>query len=191
MPVDGAGTLLFPGSPVGRKNLEPVLRAMAAAAQHSSLGKASLEISGAKEADFPAYSKLVRRLGLQARVKWLGQAPAIDMPALYARASVVVYPSLYEGFGFPPLEAMAVGTPVVASDRGSLPEVLGDAALTVDPTDERAIGDALEAVLSQPELRGRLRSAGERRARLYTWEKCAEQTVEVYKEVLAASAVVS
>ena len=86
---------------------------------------------------------------------------------------------------------MAVGTPVVASDRGSLPEVLGDAALMIDPTDQSALGDALEAVLSQPEVRGRLQSAGARQARLYTWDKCAERTVEVYKEVLATAAVPS
>jgi glycosyltransferase involved in cell wall biosynthesis len=184
-------TLLFPGAPIGRKNLDSVLRCMATASRQSSVGQAVLEISGAREEDFPAYSKLVGSLGLQARVRWLGLVPVSDVPALYARASAIVYPSLYEGFGFPPLEAMAVGTPVVASDRGSLPEVLGDAALMVDPTDTRALGDALEAVLSQPELRGRLRSAGERQARLYTWDRCAQRTVEVYREVLATAAVPS
>jgi glycosyltransferase involved in cell wall biosynthesis len=110
------------------------------------------------------------------------------MAALYARSSAIVYPSLYEGFGFPPLEAMAVGTPVVASDRGSLPEVLGDAALMVDPTNEGALADALEAVLTQPELRGRLRNAGERQAKQYTWARCAERTIEVYREAVAATA---
>jgi glycosyltransferase involved in cell wall biosynthesis len=190
-PTNGEPTLLFPGAPIGRKNLDSVLRAMAFAGEHTSLGRAVLMISGANEADFPAYSRLVGSLGLQARVRWLGQAPAADMPALYAGASALVYPSLYEGFGFPPLEAMAVGTPVVASDRGSLPEVLGDAAMMVDPSDAGALGDALEAVLSQPELRGRLRSAGEAQSKRYTWERCAEKTIEVYKEALAAAAVTS
>jgi glycosyltransferase involved in cell wall biosynthesis len=185
---NGAPTLLFPGAPIGRKNLDPVLRSMAAATQHSALGRAVLEISGASEAGFPKYSKLVHELGLHARVRWLGQAPTNEMAALYARSSAIVYPSLYEGFGFPPLEAMAVGTPVVASDRGSLPEVLGDAALMVDPTNEGALADALEAVLTQPELRGRLRSAGERQAKKYTWARCAERTIEVYREALAAPA---
>ncbi|MHB8491035.1 MAG: glycosyltransferase family 4 protein [Solirubrobacteraceae bacterium] len=190
-PANGAATLLFPGAPIGRKNLDSVLRAMAAASEHTSLGRAVLTISGANEADFPACSRLVRSLGLQARVRWLGQAPAADMPALYAGATALVYPSLYEGFGFPPLEAMAVGTPVVASDRGSLPEVLGDAAMMVDPTDVRALGDALEAVLTQPELRGRLRSAGEAQAKRYTWERCADGTIEVYREALGKTAVPS
>jgi len=186
-----SGPLLFPGAPIGRKNLEAVLACMAAAPADRHLGRVDLQISGAREADFPSHSRLVHRLGLESRVQWLGQAPAEEMPGLYARASVLVYPSLYEGFGFPPLEAMAVGTPVVASNRGSLPEVLGDAALTVDPNDGRALGEALEAVLSQPVLRGRLRSAGLQRARLYTWDRCAEKTTEVYREVLAPAAVPS
>jgi len=186
---DGAGPLLFPGAPIGRKNLEPVLRAMAAADQNSSLGRVTLEISGAREEKFQAHAKLVRALRLQSRVNWLGQVPTTEMPALLAHASAVVYPSLYEGFGFPPLEAMAVGTPVVASNRGSLPEILGDAALMVDPTDSRALGDALEAVLSKPEVRGRLRSAGSVQAKLYTWDKCADRTVEVYRDVLATATV--
>jgi glycosyltransferase involved in cell wall biosynthesis len=96
----------------------------------------------------------------------------------------VVYPSLYEGFGFPPLEAMALGTPVVAADRGSLPEVLGDAALLVDPQDDRAVAQAIESVIKRSELRERLRRAGIGRARTFTWEKCAERTIEVYREVL-------
>jgi len=91
---------------------------------------------------------------------------------------------LYEGFGFPPLEAMALGTPVVASDRGSLPEVLGDAALLVDPEDDRAVAQAVESVLTKPEVRDRLRRAGVARARTFTWERCADRTLDVYRDVL-------
>jgi len=155
------------------------------------LARISLDISGAREERFPAYSVLVRELGLKARVRWLGRVPSEDLPSLFARAAAVVYPSLYEGFGFPPLEAMAVGTPVVASDRGSLPEVLGDGALLVDPTDRRALGQALEAVLSRPEVRERLRTAGTKRARLYTWDKCAERTIDVYRDVRAGARLAS
>jgi len=104
-----------------------------------------------------------------------------------ARASVVAYPSLYEGFGFPPLEAMALGTPVVASDRGSLPEVLGGAASLVDPTDDGALGGALDAVLTNRDLRARLRQTGVAHARTYTWAKCADRTHDVYRAVLAPS----
>jgi glycosyltransferase involved in cell wall biosynthesis len=111
------------------------------------------------------------------------------MPAVIANASVVVYPSLYEDFGFPPLEAMAVGTPVVASNRGSLPEVLGDAALLVDPSDRKALGDAIDAVLTRSELRERLKQRGRAHARIFTWEKCTNETVELCRSVLAESGV--
>lgn len=179
--------MLFPGAPIGRKNLDVVLRSMAAAREGSALAGAHLHISGAEEKDFDAYSRLIHSLGLQARVRWLGSVPYTDMPALFAGVSVLVYPSLYEGFGFPPLEAMAVGTPVVASNRGSLPEILGDAALLVDPADPTAFADALEAALTNPALRGELRAKGLQRAQQFTWEECAAKTVELYQEVLADS----
>ena len=82
-PTDGAGALLFPGAPIGRKNLESVLRCMAAANPNTSLGRVNLEISGARKEDFPAHSKLVHTLGLQSRVQWLGQAPAAEMPCAF------------------------------------------------------------------------------------------------------------
>lgn len=178
------GPILFPGAPVGRKNLDAVLRCIAVRSD-SDLGSVSLEISGANAQDFPAVAARIRDMGLEKRVRWLGQVPQDQMPQLFANASVVVYPSLYEGFGFPPLEAMAVGTPVVASDRGSLPEVLDGAALLVDPTDDKALSRALESVLTRPELRERLRRTGQERARSFTWEKCAERTLDLYRSVLA------
>jgi len=179
-------SILFPGAPVSRKNLDGVLRCMSAATT-AALSRACLAISGAREEEFPVQSAMVRSLGLEDRVRWLGHVAQEDMPDVMAQASVVVYPSLYEGFGFPPLEAMAVGTPVVASDRGSLPEVLGDGALLVDVGEDRALCEALEAVLTQPELRARLARAGRDRAGTFTWEKCAERTVDVYRSVLAES----
>lgn len=179
--LDGmSGPMLFSGAPIGRKNLDVVLRVMAGT---PALRGSTLDISGATASDFPQYERMVAELGLQSRVRWLGHVA--DMQAVIARSSVVVYPSLYEGFGFPPLEAMALGTPVVASDHGSLPEVLGDAALLVDPEDDRAVGRAIEWVLTKPELRDRLRRAGTARARMYTWEKCAERTIDVYRDVLS------
>lgn len=183
-----SGMILFPGAPIGRKNLDVVLRSLATAAEGTALARSSLHISGANEQDFPAYTRLIRNLGLQSRVRWLGQLPWVDLPALYAAASVVVYPSMYEGFGFPPLEAMAVGTPVVASNRGALPEVLGDSALLVDPSDPAAVTAALEAVLTNPELRGRLRAKGKNRASMYTWAACAAKTIEVYRDACAPAA---
>lgn len=176
------GPMLFPGAPVGRKNLDVVLRAM-----RGRLTGARLEISGATPAEFPRYERMIDALGLRSRVKWLGQVD--DMADVIKRAAVVVYPSLYEGFGFPPLEAMALGTPVVASNRGSLPEVLGDAALLPDPLDDNVVAAAIEAVLTRPELRDRLRRDGIARARQFTWEACAVRTLDVYRDVLAGHRV--
>ncbi len=180
-----APMLLFPGAPVARKNLDLVLTAMAAAAPDSLLGRASLQITGAESERFPRYVERIRSLGLAARVRWLGLVPMDQMPTVMRRADVCVYPSLYEGFGFPPLEAMASGTPVVASNASCLPEVLGDAALLVDPSDVRGFSRAVEAVLSTRELRLRLVEAGRRRAATFTWERCAAQTADLYREVLA------
>jgi glycosyltransferase involved in cell wall biosynthesis len=182
--VAGDPRMLFPGAPLGHKNLDAVLRAMAAADPHSALGRAGLDISGAEAATYPALSAEVGRLGLRARVRWLGSVAAEAMPGVYRAAALVVYPSLYEGFGLPPLEAMAAGTPVVASNRGPLPEVLGDSALLVDPSSTE-LAEALEAVLTRPEVRERLIAAGRRRAARYTWSRCAEKTVEVYRAAVA------
>jgi len=184
--TDGERRMLFPGAPVGRKNLEAVLRVMAEAETSSAVGQAQLDVSGARAEDFPGLAALVRSLDLEGRVRWLGRVPAEEMPVLVSGAALVVYPSLYEGFGFPPLEAMAAGTPVVASDRGSLPEVLGEAALLVDPEDGRALTEALEAVLTRADLWARLREAGRARARSFSWERCAAATIQLYREVAAA-----
>jgi glycosyltransferase involved in cell wall biosynthesis len=110
-----------------------------------------------------------------------GYVADADLPTLYAGADLFVYPSLYEGFGLPPLEAMACGTPVLTSNTSSLPEVVGDAGVTVDPRDERAIASAIERILSDARLRERLAEAGIRRAAEFTWERTAQQTVEVYR----------
>jgi glycosyltransferase involved in cell wall biosynthesis len=183
---EGGGTplLLFSGAPLSRKNLDVVLRALAYAPPESALSKAVLVIAGAWAHEFPRYSRWAEAHGLVHRVRWLGRLPADKMPALYAAVDLLVYPSFYEGFGLPPLEAMAVGTPVVASNASCLPEVLGDAALLVPPHNHLDFGHAVEAVLTDPALRARLVEAGKKRAALYTWARCAEQTVQVYRWVL-------
>lgn len=183
-PPGSTATMLFPGAPIRRKNLGRGLAVMAGAPAGSALSQVVLEISGARAKEFPAQVAEIRALGLDRRVRWLGTLPAEELACAYARADVVVYPSMAEGFGFPPLEAMAVGTPVVASNMSCLPEVCGDAALLVDPSDGRALGEALSAVLTDAELRRRLVESGRRRAATFTWQRCAEQTLAVYRDVL-------
>jgi glycosyltransferase involved in cell wall biosynthesis len=106
-----------------------------------------------------------------------------DLPALYNAADVFAYPSLYEGFGIPPLEAMASGIPVVCSNRSSLPEVAGDAALLVNPEDEQEIASALEETIRNHKLRGRLQRAGLERSSLFSWENTARQTLSLYESL--------
>jgi len=179
--------IVFPGPPIGRKNLDIVLRALSRAPVGSALSATRLEITGATRAAWPRYDRWISDHGLQARVTWLGALPFEELPSVYARADVLAYPSFMEGFGFPPLEAMATGTPVVASNATCLPEVLGDAALLVEPTEDAAFAGAVESVLRDPALRRRLSIQGAARAATFTWERCAEMTVEVYREVAGAS----
>ncbi len=108
---------------------------------------------------------------------------AEDLPAVYRMADLVVYPSLYETFGLPPLEAMASGVPVVASNIAAIPEVTGDAALLVDPADEGALADAIWQVLSSPAQRERMTRRGRERAAAFTWQRTAAETIRVYERV--------
>ncbi len=132
----------------------------------------------------PIY-EAVSRLRLENRVHFTGFVDDLDLPVLYSMAEAVPYISLYEGFGLPVLEAMACGTPVVASNVSSIPEVAGDAAILVDPADCDALTDALWQLLANRLLRDRLVERGFRRAAGFTWEKAARSLMEVYRDVLA------
>ncbi len=124
---------------------------------------------------------LVRRLGLEDRVRFLDYVPASDLPALYTGAAAVAFPSLYEGFGLPVLEAMACGAPVVTSNASATAEIAGDAAILVDPRDTEAIADAIERVTSDADLAADLRARGFRRAASFSWERAARETIAVYE----------
>jgi glycosyltransferase involved in cell wall biosynthesis len=116
-------------------------------------------------------------------VIFTGYVPETDLPALYSGADLFVFPSLYEGFGLPPLEAMACGTPVVCSNSSSLPEVVGDAAVTFDPQDVAGLADQIDRVLSSSAIREELIQKGIARARQFTWDRAMRQTLDVYRKV--------
>jgi glycosyltransferase involved in cell wall biosynthesis len=125
----------------------------------------------------------IDRAGLRDRVVFAGYIARSDLPAVYALASVFVYPSLCEGFGLPPLEAMACGTPVVASNASAMPEVLGDAARLVDPLDVDALAHTIREVLQDQHLRDVLRTAGLKRAGEFRWDASARHMLDVYAEL--------
>jgi len=130
------------------------------------------------------YDAILRRAEAGAApgiVRVTGYVDDEDLPALYSAATCLAYPSLYEGFGLPPLEAMACGTPVLCSNVTSLPEVVGDAALTVDPYDVDALRDGLERLLTDEALRKRLWAAGIERAKRFTWEASARSLLAVLR----------
>ena len=105
-----------------------------------------------------------------------------DLPKLYRTATAFVYPSLFEGFGLPPVEAMACGTPVITSNNSSLPEVVGNAAVLIDACDERALADALLQIVDDQPLRARLREQGIEQAKKFTWREAAEKTLQLYQQ---------
>jgi glycosyltransferase involved in cell wall biosynthesis len=132
----------------------------------------------------PAQRACAEALGLAGRVRELGFVPTDRLAAVYGAADVLLYAPLYAGFGLPPLEAMACGTPVVCSDRGALPEVAGDAALLVDPTDERALASAVARLLTETALRDAQVARGLEHAARFTWEATARGVVRVYEEMV-------
>ncbi len=174
--------VLTVGAPQARKNLERLVTAFASIrAEHPTL---RLAIAGPRLWRYDRLRQQVSSLGLEEAISVLGYVADTDLPALYSAASVFVFPSLDEGFGLPVLEAMACGTPVVCSNATSLPEVTGDAALLVDPTDCADIATAMRWVLSDRALRNELRRRGLDQARRFTWERTAAKTVDVYEHVV-------
>ena len=185
-----AGHVLFVGTLEPRKNITGLLDAYARLVTRSP-GVPDLVLAGgggtrAPEAD--DWWERTTRPPLAGRVQRTGYLDAPALRALYAGARALVLPSLDEGFGLPALEAMTVGVPVVASNRGALPEVVGDAGLLVDPTDGAAIADALERVLTDGALARRCVARGLRRARKFTWQAAARSLCSAYRKAIGGRA---
>jgi glycosyltransferase involved in cell wall biosynthesis len=172
--------LLFVGTLEPRKNLPTLLRAYAEVKDQLNL---PLLIGGGKGWRYDEIFALVQQLGIEQHVRFLGFLPQDDLALYYAAATVVIYPSLYEGFGFPPLEAMSVGTPVITSNVSSLPEVVGNAALTVSPQDVTELANAILRLASDPALQAELRSRGLIQAQQFSWQRAASETIRVLRHV--------
>jgi glycosyltransferase involved in cell wall biosynthesis len=146
-----------------------------------------LLIIGDEISKLPALRRAVHGHKLHKHVRFLGYQPDDTLAVLYRLAALFVFPSLYEGFGLPPVEAMASGTPVVTSNVSSMPEVTGDAAVLVDPYDVESIVDGMRRVLTDPTLAAEMRRKGVLRAREFSWERSVAQTHQVYQRVGCAS----
>ena len=175
--------VLFVGTIEPRKNLGRLLSAYAQMRRQTGLPH-QLVLSGSNGWLYEEIYDKVSRDGLQEDVVFPGFVADEDLPALYTLADLFVFPSLYEGFGLPPLEAMSCGTPVVASNNSSLPEVLGSAALFVDAEDVEGLADAMARVLGDAMVRTRLADLGRAQAARFTWEDAARQLVKAYEAVL-------
>lgn len=175
--------LLMVGTLEPRKNHAVALRALRTLRNEGFPHR--LLLVGGKGWLFEPIQELIAELGLAGDVTFAGYVPDADLPPLYSAAAAVLMPSLYEGFGFPLLEAMACGAPAVASTSSSLPEVAGDAALLVPAGDAEALANALRLILTQPALAEELRRRGPRQAARFRWESCAGETAALYYEVYA------
>jgi len=177
--------VLYAGNIKPHKNLERLIEAFTLMRQHSpSLKDLQLLIIGDEISKYASLRRAVHRYKLHKHVRFFGFVSDQTLAALYRLADVFVFPSLYEGFGLPPLEAMASGTPVIASNVSSLPEVVGDAALMIDPYEPGAIADAMRQVLTDSALRADLRRRGLARAREFSWERSIKRVREIYEEVM-------
>lgn len=175
----GEEFLLYVGNIKPHKNIPSLLKAL------DKLNKNNkLVIVGKRDNAYDEIFDVIKEHDLSDRVIFTGFVSDEDLILLYNAATLFVYPSLYEGFGLPPLEAMASGTPVITSNLSSLPEVVGDAAITVDPYNINELANEINNVLSDKELQKVMINKGLKRAKEFTWEKTACETIKVYEEVL-------
>ena len=179
--IDG-GYILGVGTVQPRKNLSRLIEAYSIL-ENLSVELPKLVLVGKIGWLHNETLETVRRLGLEDRVRFTGFVPDNDLPALYSGALFFVYPSYFEGFGLPPLEAMQCGTPVITGNLTSLPEVVGDAGMMVDPFAVNSIADAMRRLLSDAGLRKALSEKGVERAKKFSWIEAARQTLEIFEKV--------
>ncbi len=173
--------VLYIGTIEPRKNLPRLVEAFATVAAKDPA--IQLVIAGKMGWMAEGLFATIERLHLASRIVFTGFVAEEDKPSLLSACTMFVYPSLYEGFGLPALEAIACGAPTITSNTSSLPEVVGDAALLIDPTDTEALAAAMEKLLSSPDLREELKKKGPAQASQFTWERTAALTADVYRSM--------
>ena len=177
--------ILSVGSIQPRKNLTRLVAAYARLRRERAEGKLPrLVIVGKQAWLYDETLRAIREQGIGDLTVLTGYVPDADLPALYSGAVCFVYPSYFEGFGLPPLEAMQCGAPVIAGNRTSLPEVVGEAGLLVDPFDEAAIATAIARLVDDSDLRAELRVKGLKRARMFDWRETARRTLSIYRQIV-------
>ena len=174
--------ILYVGTLEPRKNIPLIIKAFYILNKEGFQHK--LVIAGKKGWKYKTIYQLIDKLNLQKEVIFIGFIPDNDLPALYNAANLFVYPSLYEGFGLPPLEAMSCGCPVITSNISSLPEVVGDAGIMIDPYSVDELYEAMHKVLINEIVRKDMIKKGLERSQMFSWTKTAEETLKIYKEAL-------
>lgn len=175
--------LLYTGVWRGHKNLVNLIKAFSFLKQEEAGFEAQLVITGNEDPYYPEVKRTVVELGLEHDVIFPGMVPEDELVSLYQSAKLYVFPSLYEGFGLPPLEAMRCGTPVVASKTACIPEICGDNALFFDPYDITDMANVIRRVWIDESLQKELREYGLRHSLKFSWEKMAEKTLELYESI--------
>ncbi|MCK5534758.1 glycosyltransferase [bacterium] len=174
--------ILYVGRQDPSKNITGLIYAFANLRKNKQMD-CCLVIVGKKDPRYPDIYSLVKELNIEKEVIFTGYVSSSELPLFYNASDLFVFPSFYEGFGIPPLEAMACGVPVVSSKAASLPEVVGKAGIIVDPNDVDALTEAMYEVLSNNDLREKMIKQGLKQAKVFSWEKAAYQTRKIYEEV--------
>lgn len=176
--------ILYIGGFSPRKNVKALIKAFSRI--HKSLDKNyDLVIVGSNKDDLDKIKEFSSKLHIEENMKFTGFVRSEFLPIFYNSCDLFVYPSLYEGFGLPPLEAMSCGTPVITSNISSIPEVVGTSAILIDPKNTAALMSSMESILNDETLRKELSSKALKRSTLFSWEKTCEKTINVYNKILA------